>query len=573
MRHANTRHARLLQFARGLLCAPLRLIQGFGRDRRGGTLVFVALAIVPLVGFVGLAIDTTRGYLVKARLNQAIDAAALAGGRVYTSPTRDADIQMFFKANFPDGYMNAVTTPLAITANAINRTLTVTAQATMPTTFMHLVNIDSIDVASTAEITVAAQNVEVTLVLDITGSMAGSKIVGLRDAANTLVDIVVQDQQTPFYTKAAIVPYSQAVNVGTLAPQVRGNMPTIPIHNITKANPAVVTAYNHGFITGDKIFITGVQGLTRANNVATASVTAANNPQFWVVTKISTDTFSLKQCSNSSCSSTSAISSTGWSGTYAADTGAISCTTVGCPYLSFKRDSDNAWLTWLLNSTNCVTERVGADAYTDVAPSTSVVGPKYEPAGGIPANTNLKCISHEILPLTSDKTALHNRINGLTEYGLTAAQIGIAWGWYLLSPNFSYLLPSESQPAPYGSSNLLKVAVIMTDGDFNTVYNQGVVSQDSGGSGNTQYKINQNSTNGDAYTQAQALCDAMKAPAPGPSIEIFTVGLALSNQAAIDIMNYCATNASHVYLPASGADMEDVFKDIAMKISRLRLSK
>ncbi len=565
--------------ARVTNCFPAkaaRVARALARSERGATALFIAIAIVPLLAFVGLAVDTTRGYLVKSRLNQALDAAVLAGGRVYASPNRDDDIRMYFKANFPDGYMQATTAPLVITADDVNKTLTVTAQATVPTTFMRLVDIDSMAVASATEVTIAAQNVEVALVLDITGSMAGSKIVGLRDAANALVDIVVQDQQTPFYTKVAIVPYSMAVNVGaTTAPQVRGAIPPKAISNITKANPAVVTSTNHGFNTGDKIVINGGGTMTQLPNSVTASVTASNNPQFWVVQKLDNDTFSLKRCGNSSCSSgnLSDVDSTSW-GNYTADSGSISCTTVGCPYLSFQRDSDNAWRTWLLSTTNCVTERVGANAYTDVAPSTAVVGPKYEPAGGVTGDGN-SCLSVPIIqPLSSDKIQLHTMIDALSEGGSTAGQIGIAWGWYLLSPNFGYLWPAASQPAAYGTPKLLKVAVIMTDGAFNTIYNKGVIAQDSGsGSGFAYNKINQNATNGSGFTQAQALCDAMKTPAPGPNIEIFTVGLDLPNQAAIDIMNYCATDASHVYLPASGADMEVVFQDIAMKISRLRLSK
>ena len=49
---------------------------------RGAVSAVVALSIAPMVATVGLAIDTARGYLVKARLSQAIDAAGLAGGRV-----------------------------------------------------------------------------------------------------------------------------------------------------------------------------------------------------------------------------------------------------------------------------------------------------------------------------------------------------------------------------------------------------------------------------------------------------------------------------------------------------------
>ena len=154
--------------------------------------------------------------------------------------------------------------------------------------------------------------------------------------------------------------------------------------------------------------------------------------------------------------------------------------------------------------------------------------------------------------MSSDKALLHGKIDALTELGSTAGHIGIAWGWYLLSPHFSYLWPNASQqPAAYGTPKLLKVAVIMTDGDFNTIYNKGVIAQDSGsGSGSADWKINQNATNGNGFTQAQALCAAMKAP--GTDIEVYTVGLGLSGSvAAQNFLTQCATSPAHVYLPES----------------------
>ena len=53
---------------------------------------------LPLVAFTGLAVDTARGYLVKTRLNYALDSAALAGGRVmFDATARDAAIQDFLR--------------------------------------------------------------------------------------------------------------------------------------------------------------------------------------------------------------------------------------------------------------------------------------------------------------------------------------------------------------------------------------------------------------------------------------------------------------------------------------------
>ncbi len=76
-------------------------------DRRGAVAVFLTFAIVPMIGFIGIATDTARAYLVKSRLSSALDAAGLAGGYSFFLNTRDADIQMFFDANFPTGYMGA----------------------------------------------------------------------------------------------------------------------------------------------------------------------------------------------------------------------------------------------------------------------------------------------------------------------------------------------------------------------------------------------------------------------------------------------------------------------------------
>ena len=63
--------------------------------------------------------------------------------------------------------------------------------------------------------------------------------------------------------------------------------------------------------------------------------------------------------------------------------------------------------------------------------------------------------------------------------GSTAGHIGTAWGWYMISPTFSYLWPTASQPAAYGEDHLFKIVILMTDGEFNTFYCNGVISQDS----------------------------------------------------------------------------------------------
>jgi Flp pilus assembly protein TadG len=440
------------------------------KDQRGAVMAIVGLAIIPLFAIIGLAIDTTRGYLAKSRLWSAVDAAALAGGRVYEADYRDDDIQMYFDSNFPDGFMSAVLEPLDIDPDDVNRTITVTAQATIPTTFMRVVGIDTMTISASSEVMLESQSIEVSLVLDITGSMV-DHMEDLRDAADELVDLVVQDVQTPFYSKLALVPYSMGVNVGSYANDVRGSY------------------------------------------------------------------------TNNTC-------------TWSADP--------TCRYYRFRRFSDSNWTTQEIST--CVSERAGSEAYTDAAPSSAPVGKNY-PAPG----THNPCPPNTIIPLTSNKTLLHDEIDALEHGGSTAGHIGIAWGWYMISPNFAYLWDADSQPAAYGAEDLVKVAILMTDGEFNTVYRNGVVARDStSGSSWNQYRINQFSHNGSAYDQAEQLCAAIKEQ----DIVVYTVtfGDAVGTQAE-EIMEGCATDSSYAYNASDGTELKDAFRAIARRVSTLRLSR
>jgi hypothetical protein len=106
----------------------------------------------------------------------------------------------------------------------------------------------------------------------------------------------------------------------------------------------------------------------------------------------------------------------------------------------------------------------------------------------------------------------------------------------------------------------------MTDGEYNTQYDTNGIS------------VNQNSTsscpqaaNGCSTTQARALCTAMKAK----GIVVYTVGFDLGgNQTAIDTLTQCATDSSKFYNAANdGSQLQQAFRDIALKLSSLYLSK
>lgn len=188
------------------------LLGRFCADRRAAVAVALSVAIVPVVALLGVATDAGRAYFVQMRLSQAVDSAALAGGRAFTEAFQTDDINRYFVGNFPDGYMNATIQPLDITVDEVDGTVEVIASAEVPTTFMRVLDIDHITVQARAVVKRAVRGMELAMVLDVTGSMSGSKIASLRAAANSLVDILYGDRETVNDLWVSVVPFTARVN-------------------------------------------------------------------------------------------------------------------------------------------------------------------------------------------------------------------------------------------------------------------------------------------------------------------------------------------------------------------------
>ncbi len=198
-----------------------RLAARLIRDRRGAAAVLLALAAAPLVIAVGIGVDVARGYMVKSRLSSALDAAALAGGRSFFLPTRDADIQMYFDANFPAGYMDAQATDPKIVVDEEEETVRLESTATVPTTFMRVGGFETMDVRAFVEVKRQLTAIDLVLSIDISGSMAssmssgGTRISAARTAATELVNILFGNDATKEFLKIGLVPWSSKVKVWT----------------------------------------------------------------------------------------------------------------------------------------------------------------------------------------------------------------------------------------------------------------------------------------------------------------------------------------------------------------------
>jgi Flp pilus assembly protein TadG len=594
------------------------------RQKRGNVAMMWALSAAAMLGLVGVSIDFASANSTKQAIQNAADGAALVAERMADQPLSQRRIaaEQYFRAsltNVPNA--SQATILVEEMAGGGHR---VTASMPAVTTLSRLVADRDWIVHVNAEADQEGSDLEVALILDTTGSMSGSRISDLRTAATDLVNIVIRDEQQPYFSKIALVPYANSVNMAGYASQVRGpitgptsisaatwkNGATKTITGATRANPVVITSNGHGFSNGDYVRITNVSGMTQLNNkiftvankttntfqlsgvngssysnyssggtiqkcftstcevrVTSNSHGLSNNDYVYIVgvngmTQINSAANTAWKISNVTSTTFTLNTSTGPSYTDYTSGGQAYCTVAGCEYYRF---TSAAGSVRVLQISTCVSERAGANAFTDAAPSTTWLGRVY------PSSSNPCTTSSSIVPLTSVKTDLTTKISAITASGSTAGHLGIAWGWYMLSPKFGYLWPSAGQPQAYGSPHLKKIAVLMTDGAFNTPYCNGVIAANAGaGSGSSSDHAACNAPNGDSFAQAAAICTAMK----DAGITIYTVGFDVGDdQQAKDALASCASSSANAHLAADGPELRSVFRGIATAISQLRLSK
>ncbi len=201
-------HTRPVRFRGSLLARRLR------RDTRGVVAVFVALALTPILILSGLAVDFAQLYTARTRLGHAIEAAGLAVGSTQDGSVELQDrLEAFFAANYPS---EALGTPYGLSMQPVNNVFTVTASVDVPTTFLRVAGYERLTATVSTEIVRETKGLEVVLVLDNTGSMAGSNKIGsLRNAAKELVRILFGSEEFPELLRVALVPYVTTVNIGT----------------------------------------------------------------------------------------------------------------------------------------------------------------------------------------------------------------------------------------------------------------------------------------------------------------------------------------------------------------------
>jgi Flp pilus assembly protein TadG len=433
----------------------------FRRDESGQFGIIFALSASLLVLCVGLSVDFARMLSAKSHLTTSLDAAVTSTARDITRGKIDKKeaakiIRAFLDANL-DGEPLAVDDVQLtdVSIDPVTSEISASASANVDIMFPIMGNPKVEQVNVTIGALYSERIVEVSMVLDVTGSMSdNNKIGSLKTAAKSAVKSFLENGSNN--TRVAITPYSWGVNAGSLKTQVRdlnGNVP----------------------------------------------------------------------------------------------------------------------------ADGCSTERRGPQMFSDASPVASKVtratdfnyfdvgdGNTYTIGAG-----DWKCPDVPVQPLTRDAKALNGMIDKLQAKGATAGQIGIQWGWYMLSPNWKSALPAKSEPAAYNLANTEKYLIVMTDGMFN--------SQASGLS-NAAIPSHPGVTLASGRL-ALSYCDAIK----DRSVKLYTIGFDLKHagNAAQQIevkrmLKDCAStpvgSEKTFYSAENGDELKKAFDDIAAHIQTLRLT-
>jgi Flp pilus assembly protein TadG len=194
------------------------LLRRFLQDRRGAVAPMFALAIIPIFGLIGAAVDYSRANAIRTSMQAALDSTALAMSKSVTTLTA-AQLQTQAVAYFNALFNQPQATGVSITATYTTTggsQLTISGSGSVPTDFMRVMGYSSLNFGSSSVVKWGNSRLRVALVLDNTGSMADSgKMTALKTATNNLLSQLKAAATQNGDVYVSIVPFVKDVNVGS----------------------------------------------------------------------------------------------------------------------------------------------------------------------------------------------------------------------------------------------------------------------------------------------------------------------------------------------------------------------
>lgn len=546
----------------------------------GNIAVLFALAAVPVLSFVGVAIDYSRANSARSSMQAAMDSAALMVAKDLTNGTiTTADINTKAQAYFAALYTNpdaksAATISATYSAGSATTpaTVLVNGSSSIPTDFMKIAGYPKIDFNTSSTSTWGNTRMRVALVLDNTGSMADNgKMAALQSAAKSMIDTLSTYNKQTGDVYISIIPFSKDVNVDPTnlnqswlnwaewegePPILNNNYPS-SWNTIKGGSNCPFTNSAYGFTCTDRpATLSGARSTstipssgTYAGYICPSMDSGRKLPGKTSVyyngcyTTVTVPGTTVASGSGASCGSTSNCSCSG--------SGRDRVCSTATTYSHLWRGDGTAATaaaapsrsTW----TGCVNDRDQNYDTSNTAPPSSI-GASTTPSTAFYAEQFADCLPGTVTAMSNQWSTLKTQIDNMSPSGNTNQAVGLAWGWLSLNTaNPPVKAPPKDSNYPYKD-----YIVLLSDG-LNT-QNRWSTSQS------------------DIDDRQELLCQNIKAD-PSSSITIFTVQVNINNKdPKSQVLQDCATSGNYQMITTAG-QTADAFQNILTQISKLRVAK
>ncbi|MCF6305177.1 MAG: pilus assembly protein TadG-related protein [Rhodobacteraceae bacterium] len=192
-------------------------------DEGGAISAFVLVMFLTMIVGGGMGIDFMYHESERAELQDALDRGVLASASFdisnyegNTEAERTAFIQARVESYLRTNSLMALRNPtinVVPDVSGLSRRISVTGTYEIDTFFLKLVGIDSLTVSGTSTAAAEIRNVEISLILDNSGSMWDRKIKNLISSSSNFVDLILTPEAID-YTTISLVPFTSSVNLG-----------------------------------------------------------------------------------------------------------------------------------------------------------------------------------------------------------------------------------------------------------------------------------------------------------------------------------------------------------------------
>ncbi|MDC1399523.1 pilus assembly protein TadG-related protein [Yoonia sp.] len=196
--------------------SKIALLKRLRSDERGGITILTLLLLITMLVVGGMAVDFMRFESKRVQLQSVSDRAVLAAADLGQTLSGEAVVTDFYRAA---GFESNIIGVPTIDDTGNSRTVSVQAEIDVNTFYLRLIGIDTLTAPARSSAIEGIGKVEISLVLDISGSMryddtnSKSKFENMQDAAISFANKVL-DPNNGGQVSLNIVPYAGGTNIG-----------------------------------------------------------------------------------------------------------------------------------------------------------------------------------------------------------------------------------------------------------------------------------------------------------------------------------------------------------------------